>query len=191
MNRDHPVLRLLTSQLAVSACLAVLLAWGAATSACVPVMFEALEPRSWLDAMTLSALMGLYLAMLLFFVALGACVLGCLPLYLLAQLARWMLPAGWRSAVWLLYLCPVMAYAMATQWLPVWGDHGAGFIWLGGLFAAIPTIVLVAFHLWVVAPTSQAPVGALVEAADDLDGGMRLAMLEGPSAMLNEHSVVT
>ena len=95
----HSLPRLLTSQLAVSACLGGLLGWGVATAACVPSLLEMLGPGAWFDVVTLAALMGLYFAALLFIVALAACLLGYLPLYLLAQIAGWMQRAGWLSAL--------------------------------------------------------------------------------------------
>jgi hypothetical protein len=164
----------------------VLLAWGGATSACVVPMFETLGPQAWFDVVTLSALMGLYLAMLLFIVALGACVLGCLPLYMLAQVAGWMLPAGWRHALWALYLCPIIAYTLTTMGSPAWAGQGDAIVWLGGLFAAIPTVVLVAFHLWVVAPLPRTGHRESSKTWPGNEAAKALAMLESPPPMLDK-----
>ncbi|MDP6947256.1 MAG: hypothetical protein QF464_24120 [Myxococcota bacterium] len=164
--------RLVSSQLAVSACLGGLLGWGAATAACVPSLLEMLGPGAWFDVVTLAALMGLYFAVVLFIVALAACLLGYLPLYLLAQIAGWMLPSGWRRVLWVLYLCPLLAYGLVVTWSPVWTAQAELATWIGGLFAAIPTLVLVFFHLWVVAPSARTGDRHLSEISPRVEFGL-------------------
>lgn len=156
-------------QLAVALCATILVGWGLAAFAGLETLCTDSAGVGTAGRISWALLGGLYVGLLGVAASAGALALGWLPVFALAHLAWLWLPAPRRWLTSLLYPAPVAAF-FASAWLLPEGPAllQPAALAVGLAFAAIPSMVLAAFHLWVLVPVRSAqinpPEGSLLGA---------------------------
>ena len=156
------------AQVAVSLCATILVGWGLAAFAGLQALLADAAGVNAAGRVSWALVGGLYVGLLGVAASAGALALGWLPVFTLAHLAWLWVSAPRRWLANLLYPTPVAAF-FACVWLLPEGPTGLqpGTMALGLAFAAIPTLVLMAFHLWVLAPV-RSPAAQLSLPEDSL-----------------------
>ena len=146
------------AQIAVALCATVLVGWGLAAFAGLETLLADAAGLGTAGRVSWALLGGLYVGLLGVAASAGALALGWLPVFALAHLAWLWIPAPRRWLTSMLYPAPVAAFFAAAWLLP----NGPALLQpaslaIGLAFATIPSLVLLAFHLWVLTPANVAP----------------------------------
>ncbi len=159
------------TQVAVGLCIAAVFAWGGAAFAGLDALLQGPSTSDPVTSVSWSLVVALYIGLIGVAASAGALVLGWLPVFALAHVAWLLAPPNrrWLSAT--IYPAPMLAFVAAAWLLP-----GAEVLRappamaLGLAFAAIPSLVLAAFHIWVLVPDDEAarqPARSLTLSASD------------------------
>ncbi len=141
------------TQIAVGLCLAAAFAWGVAAFAGLESLISAPVGSGTLVRVSWSLVVGLYVGLIGVAASAGALALGWLPVFALGHMAWLLAPPNrrWLSAT--IYPAPVLAFLAAAWLIPEASVLCEPVpMALGLAFAAIPSLVLAAFHVWVLAP---------------------------------------
>ena len=157
------------AQIAVGLCATVLVGWGLAAFAGLETLTADPAGLGAAGRISWALLGGLYVGLLGAAASAGALALAWLPVFALAHMAWLLIPAPRRWLTTLLYPTPVAAFFAAT-WLLTDGPAllQPATLVIGLAFAAIPSLVLLAFHLWVLTPVKVAPAQISLRAGNPL-----------------------